>query len=55
MERVGTGGWLAGDSLREGGFAGIRPTCERPKVRGREVGVAGGDGEAALACPVEFS
>lgn len=48
VERVGIGG-LTGDSEREGGPTGIRPGCGRLKVRGREVGVAGGEGEAALA------
>lgn len=58
VERVGTGGWLAGDSLRESRLGGVGRGCERLKVRGREVGVAGGDGEAPFASPgnvVEFS
>jgi hypothetical protein len=42
---------LAGESLRKEGFAGLGPGCERLKVRGREAGVAGGEGEAALASP----
>lgn len=44
--RAGIKGWLAGDSLRKDEFVGVGLDCERLKVR-REVGVAGGDGEAA--------
>ena len=43
VERVGVGGRIAGDSLRECGFATTRPD-ERLRARGREVGVGGGDG-----------
>ena len=48
VDRVGVGGWLAGDSLRECGFARTRPD-ERLIVRCRGVGVGGRDEETALA------
>ena len=46
VERAGTGGLFAGDSLRESGLVGARPGWERLRVRSREEGVGGGDGEA---------
>lgn len=47
VERVGVGGWLAGDSPRGCGFVTTRPD-ERLRARGREVGVGGGDWGTSL-------
>jgi hypothetical protein len=49
VERFGVGGRLAGESLRICELIGIRPDCERLRVRGREAGTGGGNGGTAFA------